>query len=217
MYSPEPIDKHQFTTKFNRVYSQFAKIYDLAVKWIPLWRNWISHALPHLRGQRILEISYGTGYLLTQYADRFETYGIDYNWELACTAKHNLQKTGIYALIQQANIEHLPYQSKSFDTVVNTMAFTGYPDGQKALSEISRVLKDNGRFVLIDINYPKGQNWLGMKLTQLWASSGDIIRDMGKLFKQSEFEYSDDEVGGFGSVHLYVATKAQLWKNQDES
>ena len=94
MYSPEPIDKEQFTKEFDRVYSRFARIYDLAVKWFPVWRNWISHALPHIRGPDVLEISFGTGYLLTQYADKYEAHGIDYNWELACTAKHNLQKNG---------------------------------------------------------------------------------------------------------------------------
>ncbi len=207
MYSPEPIDKEQFTKEFDRAYSRFARIYDLAVEWFPVWRNWISQALPHIRGPHVLEISFGTGYLLTQYADKYETHGIDYNWELACIAKHNLQKMGVRALIQQADVEHLPYRPESFDTVVNTMSFTGYPDGQKAMAEISRVLKDGGRLVLIDINYPSDKNWLGMNLTRLWASTGDIIRDMGNLFKQSGFGYIDEEVGGFGSVHLYVATK----------
>ncbi len=207
MYSPEPIDKEQFTKEFDRVYSRFARIYDLAVKWFPVWRNWISHALPHIRGPEVLEISFGTGYLLTQYADKYEAHGIDYNWELACTAKHNLQKMGVQALILQADVEYLPYRSGSFDTVVNTMSFTGYPDGQKAMAEISRVLKNGGRLVLIDINYPSDKNWLGMNLTRLWASTGDIIRDMGSLFKQSGLGYIDEEVGGFGSVHLYVATR----------
>ena len=207
MYSPEPIDRERFTKEFDRVYSRFARIYDLAVKWFPVWRNWISHALPHIRGPHVLEISFGTGYLLTHYADKYETHGIDYNWELACIAKHNLQKMGVRALILQADVEHLPYRPESFDTVVNTMSFTGYPDGQKAMAETSRVLKDGGRLVLIDINYPSDKNWLGMNLTRLWASTGDIIRDMGNLFKQSGFSYIDEEVGGFGSVHLYVATK----------
>lgn len=60
------------------------------------------------------------------------------------------------------------------DTVVNTMAFSGYPDGRGALAEIA---------------------------------SGDIIRDMGKLFAESRLAYEEREVGGLGSVHLYVAQK----------
>ena len=155
----------------------------------------------------MLEVSFGTGCLLTQYASSYETYGIDYNWELTCTAKRNLAAHNIPAAIQQADIEHLPYRSGTFNTVVNTMAFSGYPDGRQALAEIYRVLQGDGRFVLIDINYPKNRNWAGMKLAQFWASTGDLIRDMDQLFRQAKFQYEEQEVGGLGTVHLYVATK----------
>jgi hypothetical protein len=46
-----------------------------------------------------------------------------------------------------------------------------------------------------------------VQATRFWASAGDIIRDMGALFEHVGFSFSDHEVGGFGSVHLYVATK----------
>ncbi|KAA3648662.1 MAG: methyltransferase domain-containing protein [Chloroflexi bacterium] len=208
MYTQEPVDKKQFTEKFNQSYSQFAKAYDVVVKVFPVWRRWIRQVLPHIVGPEVLEISFGTGYLLTQYANDYRTSGIDYNWELICTTKKNLQSSNVKATIQQANVEFLPYASGTFDTVVNTMAFSGYPDGQRAMAEICRVIKPSGRLVMVDIDYPDNQNWLGMNLARMWASSGDILRDMGKLFDQSGLSYEDKEVGGFGSVHLYVATKS---------
>ena len=207
MYSTEPLNRKEYTEKFDQTYSHLAKIYDLVVRWVPIWRNWISTALPHISGPNVLEISFGTGYLLTRYANEYFTCGIDYNWELTHIARQNLLRADVRASLQQADVEYLPYRSESFDTVVNTMAFTGYPDGQKALAEIHRVIKKEGRLVLVDINYPLDQNWLGMKCTRLWASAGDIIRDLGKLLKDAGFEYIDNEIGGFGSVHLYVATK----------
>jgi ubiquinone/menaquinone biosynthesis C-methylase UbiE len=209
MYSAEPEDKKQFTQNFDQGYGRFAKAYDRIVKVLPLWRNWISTAIPHIIGPNVLEVSFGTGYLISQYASDYNTFGIDYNWELACIAKQNLGKFGAKAHLQQADIEYLPYPSASFDTVVNTMAFTGYPDGKKALSEIRRVLKPNGRFILVDIDYPQNRNWLGIKVTQFWTISGDILRDMKALFEQTGFDYSEAEVGGFGSVHLYLATKEE--------
>jgi len=207
MYSKEPENKKQFTQKFDLAYGRFAKGYDWIVKVLPIWRNWISSAIPHIVGPNVLEVSFGTGYLISQYASQYRTYGIDYNWELTCIAKENLRKSGAQADLQQADVEHLPYPSDTFDSVVNTMAFTGYPDGKKALKEIQRVIKPKGRFILVDIDYPKNGNWLGTKATQLWAESGDILRDMNALFEQIGFEYLEKEIGGFGSVHLFVATK----------
>ena len=90
------------------------------------------------------------------------------------------------------------------------MAFTGYPNGLKALTEIHRVIKPGGRLILVDINYPLDHNWLGTKITQLWASLGDIIRDMEELFQKTGFQFTDEQIGGFGSVHLYLATKLDL-------
>lgn len=207
MYSKEPEDTREFTQKFDQAYGSFARVYDWAVKVLPAWRNWISTAIPHIVGPNVLEISFGTGYLISQYASNFNTYGIDYNWELACIAQNNLKKHDVQTELQQADVEHLPFPTGTFDTVVNTMAFTGYPDGLKALNEIHRVLKPTGRFVLVDIDYPKDNNWLGRRATRLWAGFGDIIRDMESLFQKTGFQFTAEEVGGFGSVHLYIATK----------
>ena len=60
---------------------------------------------------------------------------------------------------------------------------------------------------MIDIDYPKDHNRLGMALTKFWRASGDIIRDMDVLFKELNWEFQEEETGGFGSVHLYVAER----------
>jgi len=206
-YSTEPTDKEKFTQVNDRLYSFFAGVYDFLVKVLPVWKNWLNHALPHIQGPKVLETSFGTGYLLTQYADKFDTYGIDYNEKFVTMATKKLQKKNIRATLQKAGIEDLPFDDETFDCIVNTMAFTGYPNGEKAMTEIHRVLKPGGRFILVDIDYPADRNWLGMKLTRLWAALGDLIRDMDLLFHQFNFEYTDEEIGGFGSVHLYVAEK----------
>ena len=109
--------------------------------------------------------------------------------------------------LRQADVEALPYADETFDTVLNTMSFSGYPDGQTALAEMSRVLRPGGRLVLIDVGYPDDENKVGTLLTDLWRWSGDLIRDMDTLLREAGFDYRKQSIGGFGSVHLHIATK----------
>jgi ubiquinone/menaquinone biosynthesis C-methylase UbiE len=206
LYSTEPADPAVFQAKFDRVYTRIGRLYDLAVKLLPVWREWISHALPHITG-RVLEVSFGTGYLLTQYAGGFETHGLEFNARMVTIAKQNLQKRRVSAGLLRGTVEDLPYRDAFFDTVVSTMAFSGYPDGARAMSELRRVLRPGGRLVVIDVNYPGNRNWLGTRLTRMWQRGGDLIRDMDILLQVSGFEYTDTEIGGFGSIHLYVCHK----------
>lgn len=144
---------------------------------------------------------------MTRYAGKYETYGIDYNRRMASITKRNLKTRGLEACIQIADVEAIPYQSESIDTILNTMAFSGYPDGGSAMCEVHRVLRTGGKLIIVDVNFPEDRNWLGTRITQFWGSSGDIIRDMGVLLDEFNFAFSHREIGGFGSVHLYIAKK----------
>ena len=213
-YDKEPDDKAAFTERFDQFYTRIAPVYDLAVKLLPVWKDWLRYALPHIQGPRVLEVSFGTGYLLTCYAGRFETYGIDYNPRMVVIARRNLAQHGLQAFLQQGNVETLPYADGFFDSVVSTMAFTGYPDGRQALAEMRRVLKPGGRLILIDINYPRNRNQLGMMLVAVGVALGDLIRDMAALFDAHGLTYTDEEIGGFGSIHLYLAAKQSKGETQ---
>ena len=150
LHSKEPVDAKAFQESFNTFYTKTARLYDLAVKILPWWKTWLKSALPHIQGRRGLEGSFGTGYLLMQYANKFETHGIDINARMVAVAQRNLEKSGISADLKQANVEQLPYADEYFDTVISTMALSGYPDGARAMSEIRRVLKPGGRLILIN-------------------------------------------------------------------
>ncbi|GJO37132.1 hypothetical protein NJB1604_01420 [Mycobacterium marinum] len=206
-YRAEPVDAQAFTAHFDRLYTRLARPYDLAVKLLPVWRHWISAALPHIRGPRVLEVSFGTGWLLTRYANNFDTYGVDLNRRMVAIARRNLRRAGVSADLSQANVEALPYPDGQFDTVVNTMSFSGYPNGARAMTQLHRVLRRQGRLVLIDVGYPQDGNRLGTALAGMWQRAGDVIRDMPTLLDGFGFEVQHEQIGGFGSVHLYLATK----------
>lgn len=206
-YSCEPPDARQFTAQYDAFYSHFANNYDRLIKLFPLWRNWLDNTLPYIQGPKVLEVSFGTGYLLSRYASHFKSFAIDLNPDLARIAWGNLQQHNLCAHLQVANVEHIPYLTGEFDSVLNTMAFTAYPDAKRAFAEITRVLKPGGRLIILDINYPHNRNPVGTLLTKSWKASGDIIRDLPGLLASSGYQFTDQEVGGFGCLHLYIATK----------
>lgn len=203
-YSNDPVDPDKFRDNFDKFYTAVGGVYDFIVKIWPSWKRWLNFAIPHIRGKRVLEVSFGTGYLLTKYAGNYETHGIDYNPRMVEIAKKNLAKANLSADLREGDVTQLPYEDCYFDTIVNTMAFSGYPDGDRALLEMKRVLRPGGRLILIDINYPADENWPGMVLTRAWQVGGDLIRDMPTLFEKHGFKIQDLEIGGFGSVHMYL-------------
>lgn len=207
--SNEPEDAERFTREWDRAYTAFARPYDVAVRLLPVWKTWLRRALPHIVGPRVLEVSFGTGYLLSQYAGKYETHGIDYNLRMVGVARKNLSRVQRRAELVRGNVEALPYPDASFDSLVNTMAFSGYPSGAQALAEMRRVLRNDGRLILIDVTFPPDQSWMGSRFAKLWERSGDVLRDMPTLLRDYRFEYADEAIGAWGSVRLYVATKTE--------
>ncbi|MCP5483875.1 MAG: methyltransferase domain-containing protein [Spirochaetales bacterium] len=207
---PPAQERRNYTDRMNQAYTRFAGLYAWAVRSLPVWKTWLRAVLPHIVGPRVLEASFGTGYLLTQYADRFEVSGIDYNERMVLIAGRELERKGLQADLFQADVANLPFQESFFDCIVNTMAFSGYPDGNQAMSEFRRVLRNGGRLLILDFDFPENGNCAGWSLTRLMQRSGDIIRDLRPLLAQHGFAFENRVIGGFGSVQLFIAHRGRL-------
>jgi len=206
-YTPMPDNPLAYTKKMNRMYTRFAKAYERFIVIYKPWKKWLETVLPYVHGNRILEVSFGPGYLLTKYPADKKLYGIDYNSLMVHRAKIKIVKARRKAKLIIGNVEKMPYPDNFFDTVINTMAFSGYPDGQKAMSEMLRVIKPSGRLILLDYDYPMDRNVLGFALVRFIEMCGDIIKDIPKLIKDNHASYDKIIVGGFGSIQLFIIKK----------
>jgi ubiquinone/menaquinone biosynthesis C-methylase UbiE len=107
--------------------------------------------VPHARGD-VLEVGIGSGLNLPFYsAEVHRVYGLDPSPELQKMARKRMARQAIKVefLLQSAE-DDLPLSDKSIDTVVMTWTLCSIPDPVKALRQMKRVLKPDGRLIFIE-------------------------------------------------------------------
>ena len=101
---------------------------------------------PVVRRKTVLELATGTGLIaknIVSSAAHIEA--TDASGEMIAQAKRDSRSAKLHFSLQ--DMFHLPYADESFDVVVVANALHIVPEPEKALSEIRRVLKDDGVLV----------------------------------------------------------------------
>ena len=142
-----------------------------------------------------LDLGCGTGemmrLILQQNKDK-SLYGIDLSEKMLEVAK---EKLGNHVDLILSDSEQLPFSDSFFDVVYCNDSFHHYPAPDKVLSEVYRVLKPNGIFVMCDCWQPT----IGRAIMNFYmkhSKEGDV-----KI-------YSENEIRKLFSVHFSKV----LWK-----
>src|SRR5215204_1772362 len=106
--------------------------------------------LARARG-RTLEIGAGTGVNVELYPDSVaELVLVEPDSQMRHQLEKKLSGLGRPAEVIDAGAEHLPFPDASFDTAVATLVFCTIPEPARALPEIARVLKPDGRLLFLE-------------------------------------------------------------------
>lgn len=146
----------------NDPYRRTARFYDTLTEPPNTVLRKIALDMCHPReGMRVLEVGCGTGTNLRLYENAgCEVFGIDLSPAMLEMARAKLSDQ---ADLRLGNAAHMPYSDGSFDLVTAFLTLHEMPASTRkaALAEMMRVLKPDGRLLLIDyrsgpIRFPKG-------------------------------------------------------------
>jgi ubiquinone/menaquinone biosynthesis C-methylase UbiE len=101
-------------------------------------------------GARVLDVGCGSGALVGEAQRRHSpslAVAVDLSLAMIAAAKEH-RTDGAQFLVGDA--ENLPLEAAQFDAVFSTSSFHFWPNRQRALREIHRVMRRNGRLVITD-------------------------------------------------------------------
>ena len=141
------------------MFDNIARRYDLANHLLSggidfWWRHRAAKIVQRWQPARVLDLATGSGDLALAIAKKLpaaEITGADFSSEMLQLAR----RKGLADTVVADALE-LPFGHHTFDCVTVAFGLRNMPDWSAALREMSRVLKANGRLLVLDFSLPKG-------------------------------------------------------------
>ncbi len=139
----------------------------------------------------ILDIATGTGDLAIQFAEATQAekiIGLDLSEGMLSIAHKKVANTKLKNRIDfiKGDSENLPFEDNSFDAITVSFGIRNFETLEKGLSEILRVLKPGGIFVILETSVPTK---IPFKQGYTIYSKG-ILPIIGKLFSKDKVAYN---------------------------
>lgn len=149
---------------------------------------------------RVLEVGIGSGINLPLYASDTEIIGLDPSARLLSMARDVTVTLPRSIELIEGTAEAIPLPARSVDTVVATWTLCSIPDPTRALTEMRRVLKPEGRLLFAEHGRsaePHIVRWQN-RLTPLWkriAGGCHLNRPIDQLIRDAGFRVDKLETG----------------------
>jgi demethylmenaquinone methyltransferase/2-methoxy-6-polyprenyl-1,4-benzoquinol methylase len=155
------------------------------------WRKKVVKMVADRNPESILDIATGTGDLAIKFATATQAnriIGLDLSEGMLSMAKKKISGSEISEklVFVQGDSEALDFEDNLFDVVTVSFGIRNFENLEKGLSEIYRVLKKNGLFVILETSIPtKSPFKQGYHFY-----SRSILPLIGKLFSKDKVAYS---------------------------
>ena len=160
-------------------------------------------------GYHVVDIGSGTGvlvpFLIAELAGQGEIVALDFSAEMLVQAKAKISSPIVR--FAQADVVAIPLADNSVDLAVCNSAFPHFSDKAKALKEIVRVLRNNGRLVICHTMSREMLNQLHQSIGG--AVANDLLPDesqLKRLIRQAGLKITHFEDGP--ERYLVIAEKS---------
>jgi ubiquinone/menaquinone biosynthesis C-methylase UbiE/uncharacterized protein YbaR (Trm112 family) len=102
------------------------------------------------KGDRVLEVSVGTGANLRFMPRDIEFFGIDLSWGMLQKCRRNLRKWRRDAHLFQCEAERLPFRAEVFDCVFHIVGVNFFNDKVRAIKEMIWVARPGAKIVIVE-------------------------------------------------------------------
>jgi len=150
---------------------------------------------------RILEIGIGSGVNFRHYSNQAKhVIGLDPSAKLLAIAAEADKRTGLSVELVKGSAEVIPIEDKTMDTVLTTWTLCSISDVNRALSEMRRVLKPNGRLLFVEHGLSpddKVRRWQN-RLNPVWkrvAGGCNLNRAIAQLIEVAGFRLERIDTG----------------------
>ena len=144
---------------FDRIapkYDFFNRLFSLRIDL--LWRKSLVKWMQSDDPKQILDVATGTGELAIALWKNFRVKitAVDLSQEMLNLADKKIKELGADITIQKANAENLPFESNKFDAVSVGFGVRNFENLEKGLSELRRVVKENGNVYILEFSKMEG-------------------------------------------------------------
>ncbi|MGE3724342.1 MAG: class I SAM-dependent methyltransferase [Candidatus Sericytochromatia bacterium] len=137
---PHPLGSRDFFIHFDKMREEIE----------PLEYSYELHEYTQFKGKKVLDIGCGNGYVLSKYAQEgANVTGIDITETAIDLCKKRFDFMNLNGVFQVENAESLPFEDNTFDCVCSMGVLHHTPNPTKAIEEIYRILKPNGRLIVM--------------------------------------------------------------------
>lgn len=122
------------------------------------WKKKIVRLIEKKNPSKILDVATGTGDLaiMLSKTKATEIIGVDISEGMLKVGRKKIENQGLSDRITliQADSENLPFEDNHFDVITVAYGIRNFENLEKGLSEMFRVLKPNGTFVILETSVP---------------------------------------------------------------